>query len=258
MSRSEHPPSTKRRRVAAVVVVALAASIASGPNVSAQPQDRDHAATPAPVSATALTVTHEPSVWFLPWQETTSAAVQGPDPALAAEVERMLGTARMYEAERIERWVTAVQAHEEAKRLEAERIERWVAAVKANEERRAAEQAAAEKAAAERRAAEQAAARNRAAAAGHTRSGAAAGGGWAALRNCESGGNYGAVSGSGRYRGAYQFSRTTWDSVAARHYPHLVGVDPAAAAPADQDAMAQALYEMAGAGQWPHCGRHLR
>ena len=64
------------------------------------------------------------------------------------------------------------------------------------------------------------------------------GGGWAALRRCESGGDYGAVSANGSYRGAYQFSRSTWNSVAARSHPHLVGVDPAAAAPADQDAMA--------------------
>ncbi len=72
--------------------------------------------------------------------------------------------------------------------------------------------------------------------------GTSMGGGWAALRRCESGGNYGAVSSSGTYRGAYQFSRSTWNSVARGSYPHLVGVDPAAAAPADQDAMALALY----------------
>ena len=33
---------------------------------------------------------------------------------------------------------------------------------------------------------------------------------WAALRNCESGGAYDIVSGSGRYRGAYQFDQSTW------------------------------------------------
>lgn len=80
---------------------------------------------------------------------------------------------------------------------------------------------------------------------------------WAALRDCESNGNYAITSRSGTYRGAYQFDRSTWNSVAERHAPHLVGVDPAAAAPADQDAMALALYTERGSRPWPHCGRHL-
>ena len=80
---------------------------------------------------------------------------------------------------------------------------------------------------------------------------------WEALRQCESNGNYAITSSTGKYRGAYQFDRTTWNSVAGRHAPHLVGVDPAAAAPADQDAMALALYSERGASPWPHCGRHL-
>ena len=54
---------------------------------------------------------------------------------------------------------------------------------------------------------------------------------WAALRDCESGGDYTITNPSGKYRGAYQFDRTTWDSVASRHAPALVGVDPAAASP---------------------------
>lgn len=82
-------------------------------------------------------------------------------------------------------------------------------------------------------------------------------GGWAALRQCESGGDYSIASGSGTYRGAYQFDRSTWNSVAERHASHLVGIDPAAASPADQDAMALALYSERGARPWPHCGRHL-
>lgn len=81
---------------------------------------------------------------------------------------------------------------------------------------------------------------------------------WAALRECESGGDYGITNPSGKYRGAYQFDRSTWNSVAERHDPSLVGVDPAAASPADQDAMAMALYSERGARPWPHCGRHLR
>jgi hypothetical protein len=81
---------------------------------------------------------------------------------------------------------------------------------------------------------------------------------WAALRDCESNGNYSITNPSGRYRGAYQFDRSTWDSVASRSAPNLVGVDPAAASPADQDAMALALYTERGASPWPECGRHLR
>ena len=80
---------------------------------------------------------------------------------------------------------------------------------------------------------------------------------WAALRECEAGGDYSITNPSGKYRGAYQFDRSTWNSVAGRHDPTLVGVDPAAAAPADQDAMALALYTERGARPWPHCGRHL-
>jgi hypothetical protein len=81
---------------------------------------------------------------------------------------------------------------------------------------------------------------------------------WAALRDCESGGDYTITNPSGKYRGAYQFDRPTWNSVAGRHDPSLVGVDPAAASPADQDAMALALYSERGDRPWPHCGRHLR
>jgi hypothetical protein len=80
---------------------------------------------------------------------------------------------------------------------------------------------------------------------------------WAALRDCESNGDYTITNPSGRYRGAYQFDRSTWNSIAERHAPRLVGVDPAAALPADQDAMALALYSERGARPWPHCGRHL-
>ena len=63
----------------------------------------------------------------------------------------------------------------------------------------------------------------------------------------ESGGDYTITNPSGKYRGAYQFDRSTWNSVAGRYDPSLVGVDPAAASPADQDAMALALYGERGA-----------
>lgn len=80
---------------------------------------------------------------------------------------------------------------------------------------------------------------------------------WAALRDCESGGNYGIATGNG-YFGAYQFSQATWDWVASLVRPDLVGVAPSDAAPGDQDALAFALYDMRGAAPWPTCGVHLR
>lgn len=75
------------------------------------------------------------------------------------------------------------------------------------------------------------------------------GGGWEALRQCESGGNY-ANKSNGTYRGAYQFSRQSWAATGGTG-------DPADASPAEQDARAQALYARSGRGQWPVCGRHL-
>lgn len=81
--------------------------------------------------------------------------------------------------------------------------------------------------------------------------------GLARLRACESGGNYGIVSSNGLYRGAYQFSRGTWDSVARRHHPGLIGVDPSRAAPWDQDKMARALWATSGPQNWPVCSRRV-
>ena len=80
---------------------------------------------------------------------------------------------------------------------------------------------------------------------------------WAALRHCESSGQYDRLNPNGRYRGAYQFSRATWDWIASKVNQALLGGDPAAASPADQDAMAVALYDQEGAKPWPQCGRHL-
>ena len=68
-----------------------------------------------------------------------------------------------------------------------------------------------------------------------------------AIAACESGGDYGAVSPNGMYRGAYQFSRSTWASVGGTG-------DPAAAPKAVQDRLAAKLYATAGPGQWPVCG----
>ena len=79
----------------------------------------------------------------------------------------------------------------------------------------------------------------------------------ARLRTCESGGDYTAVSRSGAFRGAYQFNRTTWNGVAARHFSGYVGVDPAHAPPVVQDAMTQRLWGERGRAPWPVCGRRV-
>lgn len=72
---------------------------------------------------------------------------------------------------------------------------------------------------------------------------------WEALRACESGGDY-ANKNNPTYRGAYQFSYSTWASVGGEG-------DPADAPPDEQDMRARMLYERSGAGQWPVCGRYL-
>lgn len=81
---------------------------------------------------------------------------------------------------------------------------------------------------------------------------------WEALRLCESSGNYRAVSRNGLYFGAYQFWPDTWDFVAERNYPRLVGVLPSHATPQDQTRMAYRLWEERGDQPWPVCGRYLR
>lgn len=80
-------------------------------------------------------------------------------------------------------------------------------------------------------------------------------GDFACFKECtldiESDGNYAAVSPGGKYRGAWQFDQTTWDSNAAASGRHdLVGVDPASASPADQDAIAYDLYQRRGNQPW--------
>jgi hypothetical protein len=76
-----------------------------------------------------------------------------------------------------------------------------------------------------------------------------AGGVWAALRQCESGGNYAENTGNGYY-GAYQFSQATWSSLG---YPGR----PDQAPPAMQDEAAQRLQARSGWGQWPACSAAL-
>ena len=77
------------------------------------------------------------------------------------------------------------------------------------------------------------------------------------LRDCESTDNYEAISPSGTYRGAYQFDQRTWDDVAGRHFPWLVGLDPIDAEFYWQDAMTRALFSERGAQPWPVCGKRI-
>ncbi len=73
----------------------------------------------------------------------------------------------------------------------------------------------------------------------------------ACIRTRESHGNYRAVSANGMYRGAYQFTQSSWDLAANHAGRHdLVGVLPDRASPAAQDAMALVLYEWMGSAPW--------
>jgi hypothetical protein len=76
--------------------------------------------------------------------------------------------------------------------------------------------------------------------------GGGAGGALAAIRSCESGGNYSTNTGNGFY-GAYQFTQSSWEAVGGSG-------NPAAASPAEQDKRAAMLLARSGAGNWPVCG----
>jgi peptidoglycan hydrolase-like protein with peptidoglycan-binding domain len=69
----------------------------------------------------------------------------------------------------------------------------------------------------------------------------------ARIAQCESGGNPAAISPGGRYRGKYQFTRSTWRSLGGTG-------DPAKAAESQQDHLALLLYQQRGAAPWPVCG----
>jgi hypothetical protein len=66
---------------------------------------------------------------------------------------------------------------------------------------------------------------------------------------CESGGDPRAIGGGGRYRGAFQFMRSTWKSA-----PKSPGGDPIRFSYRTQAVVAVALKRRDGAGHWPVCG----
>lgn len=68
-----------------------------------------------------------------------------------------------------------------------------------------------------------------------------------AIAECESGGDPTIVSADGSYRGKYQFSVSTWESVGGSG-------DPAAAPEPEQDYRAALLYVQSGSSPWPVCG----
>lgn len=73
---------------------------------------------------------------------------------------------------------------------------------------------------------------------------------WGALARCESGGRADAVSRSGKYFGAFQFSLQTWRGIGMSGSPidHPYEVQLGAA---------QRLQARSGWGQWPTCARRL-
>jgi hypothetical protein len=72
---------------------------------------------------------------------------------------------------------------------------------------------------------------------------------WAALANCESGGNPRAVNPAGYY-GLYQFDVATWRGVGGSGLPTQASAD-------EQTYRAKLLYASRGRSPWPTCGRLL-
>lgn len=185
-----------------------------------------------------------------------------------AELKAAAGPRRAAVAQTLENARAAlVEANNDA--IQAAAFERDAEArlAKAKEDaRRAAEEAARQRAEAAARAASSVVVTNVASAGGSTRAVSApvavaanAGGilgdptdaelaTLARIRRCESRGNYGIVSASGRYRGAYQFDYRTWGGMGGSG-------DPAAASPAEQDYRALLLLRARGTRPWPVCGR---
>lgn len=69
------------------------------------------------------------------------------------------------------------------------------------------------------------------------------------VAECESGRNPNALGGGGRYRGAFQFSSSTWKTS-----PRSPGGDPVAYSYKTQAFVAVKLMRRDGKGHWPNCG----
>jgi hypothetical protein len=67
------------------------------------------------------------------------------------------------------------------------------------------------------------------------------------IADCESGDDPTAISRDGRYRGKYQFTRSTWVNMGGHG-------DPARAPEVTQDHLAARLLSVAGPSAWPVCG----
>jgi peptidoglycan hydrolase-like protein with peptidoglycan-binding domain len=72
----------------------------------------------------------------------------------------------------------------------------------------------------------------------------------AQIAECESGGDPTAVSPTGKYRGKYQFSQPTWESLGGTGKPDE-------AEETVQDELALALYNERGLAPWPSCGAKI-
>ena len=68
------------------------------------------------------------------------------------------------------------------------------------------------------------------------------------IAECESHGNPRSIGGGGAYRGMFQFSQDTWNSVGGHG-------DPAQASVAEQVRRAGMLLARSGPGQWPVCSQ---
>jgi hypothetical protein len=73
----------------------------------------------------------------------------------------------------------------------------------------------------------------------------------AQIAQCESGGDPTATSKSGTYRGKYQFTQATWESLGGTG-------DPAEAPENVQDVYAAALYNERGLDPWPACSAKIQ
>src|SRR4051794_26712181 len=73
----------------------------------------------------------------------------------------------------------------------------------------------------------------------------------AKIAECESGGDPTAVPPSGEYRGKYQFSQATWESLGGTG-------DPAEADENVQDMYAAGLYKQRGLAPWPACSQQVQ